>query len=68
MAALKVVFLAPVSYGFKHDTKGHEATLDADGKKVLTEQAFAPGDEFTVPEAEREGFEALIEFGAAREA
>lgn len=65
---VKVVFNTRVSWGFKPDTKGFEATLDADGKPVCHSITFEPGDEFDVPEPERDVAEALIDSGACREA
>jgi hypothetical protein len=62
-----VTFNAAVSYGFKHDTPGHEATVDANDKKVTATREFVAGDSFEVPQNENDEFDKLAALGLITE-
>lgn len=59
----KVRFLVPCSYGFKHDTPGHEASDTAQGGKATTSLEFAVGDEYEFPVEEQDVIEGLLADG-----
>jgi hypothetical protein len=63
-----VVFNGAVNHGFKHDTPGHESTLDRDGKAVSSTREFFEGETFEVPGEEAAEFEALVALGLCTKA
>ena len=62
-----VTFNTDVSYGFKHDTPGFEATKDANDKNVTTSREFATGESFEVPQNENDEFDKLAALGLITE-